>query len=176
MDESREQRIESAYKKLASNLDEVTKSYRTLLEIVRTEREILISAQIEKLHENNASKEAALYKLKALDSARERYARELADLLGTDAVTPRLLDLAQKIAGPKGDQLRRVHSTLELLVRRANELNTENSEYARTALGGLNGAIENIKETVAGKKTYERQGKMSAYGPTRTGNFVRREG
>lgn len=173
--QSRDQRIETAYRKLVTNLDDVTKSYRALLDVVRKEKEFLVNANLEKLQENNGTKEATLYKLKALDSARERYARELADQVGADAAHPRLLELAQKLAGPKGDQLRTIHSTLELLVRRANDLNRENQEYAHSALSGLNGALDNIKETLVGKQTYEKKGRM-AYGPEKTGNFVRREG
>lgn len=171
----RTQRIDSAYKKLISNLDEYTKSYRALLDIVRKEKEILISSDLEKLKENNTAKEASLYKMKALDGARERYAKELADSLGTDSVNPRLLDLAQKITGPRGEQLRNVHSALDMLVRRANELNKENEEYAKSALSGLNGALENVKDTLSPKQTYGQRGTM-AYGPEKTGNFVRRSG
>lgn len=173
--EDRDQRIESAYRKLVTNLEDVTKSYRALLDIVRKEKELLLAAELEKLRENNGFKESALHKLKALDGARERYARELADQLGADAAHPRLLELAQKLAGPKGDQLRNIHSTLELLVRRANDLNRDNAEYAQSALSGLDGALDNIKETLVGKQTYEKKGRM-AYGPEKTGNLVRREG
>ena len=60
----RTQRIDSSFRKLISNLDEYTKSYRALLEIVRKEKEILISSDLEKLKENNDAKEASLYKMK----------------------------------------------------------------------------------------------------------------
>lgn len=169
------QRVEFAYGKLVANLEDLTKSYRSILEMVRRERELLIAADLEKLREHNIGKETALYKLKALDSARERYARELADQLGADSAQPRLLELAQKISGDRGDRLRTIHATLELLVRRASELNRTNEEYARSALSGLSGALENIKDTLVGKQTYEKKGRM-AYGPEKTGNFVRREG
>ncbi len=176
MEQSRDQRIESAYLKLTTNLDDMTKSYRNLLELVRKEKDFLLGADLKKLQENNHSKEAVLFKVKALDVARERYAKDLADQLGGDIANPRLLELAQKLSGTdKGEALRNMHSTLELLVRRASEINQENENYAKAALGNLNGALNDIKGTLSGKSTYESKGKM-AYGPQKSGNFVRREG
>lgn len=176
MEQSRDQRIESAYSKLVTNLEDMTKSYRNLLELVRKEKDFLLGADLKNLQENNYSKEAVLFKVKALDVARERYAKELADQLGGDVANPRLLELAQKLSGTnKGEALRNMHSTLELLVRRASEINQENESYAKSALNNLNGALDDIKETVSGKSTYEKKGKM-AYGPEKTGNFVRRQG
>lgn len=175
MEESREQRSETAYKKLATNLDEMTKSYRSLLDLIRKEKDFLIQSEVKKLAENNELKENMLIKIKTLDGARERYAKELADLVGADAEAPRLLDLAQKMNGPKGDNLRTVHATLELLVRRATEINRENEVYANSALKSLDGSLSNIKDTLVGKNTYERKGKL-AYGPEKAGNFVSKEG
>lgn len=176
MEQSRDQRIETAYQKLVTNLDDMTKSYRALLDLVRKEKDFLLGADLQKLQENNQSKEAVLFKVKALDVARDRYAKELADQLGSDVVNPRLLELAQKLSGSsKGETLRSMHSTLELLVRRASEINQENEGYAKAALSSLNGALDDIKDTLSGKSTYEKKGKM-AYGPEKTGNFVHRKG
>lgn len=175
MEDTRDQRIESARKKLMTNLDDMTKSYRTLLDLVRKEKDFLLQAEIDKLRENNAAKETTLMKLKSLDGARERYAKDLADLVGSDAERPRLLEIAQKMAGPNGDQLRNIHATLELLVRRATEINSENERYAQSALNTLDGAMGDVKETLVGKNTYGQKGKM-AYGPEKAGNFVSKEG
>lgn len=175
MEESRTERIEGAFRKLTSNLDEMTKSYRMLLDLVRKEKDYLLQSEVDKLRENTSLKENTLTKLKALDGARERYAKDLADLVGGDAERPRLLDIAQKMNGPSGDQLRNIHATLELLVRRASEINRENETYAQSALTSLNGAMGNIKDTLVGKNTYERKGRYAS-GPDASGNFVSREG
>lgn len=176
MDAQRDQRIETAYQKLVMNLDEMTKSYRGLLDLVRKEKEFLLASDVAKLGENNQIKESLLFKVRALDAARERYAQDLAGQLGADVTRPRLLELAQKMAGTdRADELRKIHSTLELLVNRAVELNRENEIYAETALKTVSGSIDEIKDSLAGKGTYEKKGKL-AYGPEKTGNFVRREG
>jgi flagellar biosynthesis/type III secretory pathway chaperone len=165
---------EKSYAKLLHSLEDLTKLYRSLLEIVRKEKEYLVSADIEKLQISNQEKESTLYKIRTIDGARERYAKELAGLIGTDVAQPRLLDMARVIQGTEGERLRAIHATLDLLVKRTADLNRENEIYAKSALETLNGAMNDIKETLAGKKTYARQGKM-ATGPDQAGNFVSKE-
>lgn len=174
-DKNREERTHTAFRKLVTNLDDMTKAYRSFLDVVRKEKDFLLQSEIEKLRDNNSIKESTLTKLKALDGARERYAKDLAHVVGSDTESPRLLDIAQKMAGPNGDQLRNIHATLELLVRRATEINKENERYAQSALKTLDGAMGNIKETLVGKTTYQRQGVLSS-DPNKAGNFVRKEG
>lgn len=174
MEETKEQKTESAFHKLVSNLEDLTRIYRTLLDLLRKEKDLLIASDLEALNESNRTKEACLHKLRAMDSARERYAREMAALLGTETRAPRLLELAQRLDGPAGDRLRSIHSTLELLVRRVQEINKDNEQYAKTALSTLSGAMGEVKETLAPKKTYDRKGQM-AHGPDQAGNFARKE-
>ncbi|HWU43736.1 MAG TPA: flagellar protein FlgN [Bdellovibrio sp.] len=166
---------ERAYQKLEANLEELTKIYRSLLEVVRKEKEILIRADREALEENNLHKEDLLFKLRAQDSLRSRYAMDLASVIGADVENPRLLELAQKLAGnPAADRLRTQHAALDILIKRITDINRENEEYTKTALKTLNGAIDNIKETLSGKKTYERKGQYKQ-GPQVSGNFVSKE-
>lgn len=174
MEETKEQKIEVSYAKLVSNLEDFTKLYRTLLDLLRKEKEHLIASNLEALDESNKTKEALIYKLRAQDTARERYARELANLIGADVKSPRLLELAQRLAGPAGDRLRAIHATLEILIRRVGEINKENETYTQSALSVLNGAMGEVKDTLAPKKTYGNQGKM-AHGPEKAGNFVSKE-
>jgi len=162
------------YQKLVNSLEDLTKLYRTLLDTVRKEKELLVAADIEKLQENNLAKESTLAKIRALDVTRERYAKEFAQVIGGDIDNPRLLEMARIIQGPEAVRLRTIHSALEVLVRRTSEINKENEQFAQTALNTLNGAMTDIKDTLAGKKTYARQGKM-AQGPDQSGNFVSKE-
>lgn len=167
--------IERAFHKLEANLEELTKIYRSLLDIVRKEKELLLNADREALDESNKLKEDLLFKLRAQDSLRSRYAMDLATLVGADIENPRLLELAQKLAGtPAADRLRTQHSALDILIRRITEINKENEEYAKSALQTLNGALDDIKETVSGKKTYGGKGQYKT-GPQVSGNFVSKE-
>ncbi|WP_374001219.1 flagellar protein FlgN [Bdellovibrio bacteriovorus] len=127
--------IERAFHKLESNLEELTKIYRSLLDIVRKEKEILLKADRDALDESNKLKEELLFKLRAQDSLRSRYAMELATLVGADTENPRLLELAQKLAGtPAADRLRTQHAALDILIKRITEINKENEEYTKSAL------------------------------------------
>lgn len=167
--------VERAFQKLESNLEELTKIYRSLLDIVRKEKELLLNADRNALEESNKLKEELLFKLRAQDSLRSRYAMDLAGLIGADIENPRLLELAQKMAGsPAADRLRTQHSALDMLIKRITVINKENEEYANSALNTLNGAMNEIKETLSGKKTYEKKGGYKS-GPQVSGNFVSKE-
>lgn len=165
---------ERGIQRLVDNLEEIVTIYRRLLECVRHERECLLNADLAGLEANNQEKDSLVMKVKLADVLRQKLAEECAQKLGGDQQSPRLLELAQKCGGPSGDRLRQLHATLETLVGRVLDLNRENEAYASTALKTLNGALTDIKETLAGKKTYERRGQYKL-GPETTGNFVRKE-
>lgn len=163
-----------AYQKLLISLEEMTKLYRSLLDVVRKEKDFLIAADIEKLNENNKNKETLIYKIRALDASRERLAKEVGKDLGLPMPNPRLMEIAQKVSSAEAEKLRNVHATLEIIVKRVSDLNKENEQYTQSALKNLNGAMNEIKETLSGKHVYERKGKK-AYGPDQAGNFVSKE-
>ncbi len=163
------------FEKLVNNLEEMTKNYRTLLDSVRKEKDLLIKTDIEKLNENNALKEQTLYKIRSMDGLRLNYASELAQLVGADHREPRLLEIAQKMGGAEGDRLRNFHSTLELITKRLVELNKENATYAEAALQTVHAAMDNIRDTFMGnQKTYQKKGNLQQ-GADRAGHLVRKE-
>ena len=159
---------------LSGTLDDLVKVYRNLLETIRREKEILISANLDELNENNRSKEAALLKITQLEDARIAQARELAQLLGLNADAPRLLEIARKIGGTTGDRLTNIHSVLELLLQRVQELNRSNEVLVKSALENITGAMKSIRETLQDKPTYERRGEVKA-NPAGSGQLVSRE-
>ncbi len=166
--------LKSTFQRLESNLQEILKNYRLVLDVLRQEKEILLAADISQLSRINEEKETLLNKIKSLDAARERYSKEMGKHLGLSSATPRLAEIYQALKGPSGESLRLLHSALEMVFTRAQTLNKENAEYTDSALRNLSGAIANIKDTLSGKNTYERKGQMN-YGPERAGNFVSRE-
>lgn len=163
-----------SFEKLVTNLDEMTKQYRLLLECVRKEKDLLIQSDIENLNQSNATKEQILTKIKSIEALRVNYASELAQVVGANTTEPRLLDIAQKIGGPEADKLRSVHSALELLTKRLVEFNKENATYAEAALSTVNSAMDNIKESLMGKKTYQKKGNYQQ-GSDKSGHLVSKE-
>lgn len=166
--------LKSGFQRLESNLQELLKNYRLVLDLLRQEKEVLLSADISKLAKVNSDKDSLLTKIRSLDSARERYTKEIGQLMQLPNPTPRLLELAMALKGAEGEALRQLHSALEMVFTRVQSLNKENADYTESALRNLNGALTNIKDTLAGKNTYERKGQMN-YGPEKAGNFVSRE-
>lgn len=166
--------LDRIYLKLENNLEEITKLYRQMVDVLRKEKEHLIKAEIDKLDESNKLKEAIIVRLKSLDALRVKYATDLTEQLGLDINQPRLLEIARKLGGSKADKLRCVHAALEILMKKIPELNKENEQYVKSALSNVNGAIDNIKGTLAGPSTYRREG-LKEKGSEVTGNLISRE-
>lgn len=161
-----------AGEKLTHNLDELVKIYRSLLDLLRKEKDLLIKSDIEALNESNQTKEKLLLKMRSLDSLRVNYAVELAKLVGADDKQPRLLDIARYTSGALSDRLRSLHSSLEVLLNRVSEINKENAEYCESALTVTEGAMRSIKDAVTGKKNYGPKGKIQTQNSQASGSLV----
>lgn len=146
---------------LIQNLDEQVKVYRHLLDIVRKEKDILISANLDDLNENNRSKEAMLIRIRSLENSRIELAKRLGASLGMESQSPRLLDIALRLEAKDADRLRSIHSVLDLLLKRVQEHNRKNEVLVQSALANVTGAMNNLKNVLEDKKTYERKGEKA---------------
>lgn len=158
---------------LVSVLEEQIRVYRHLLESVRKEREILISANLDDLNENNRTKEAMLIKIREHEVQRLTASHEVCRLLGLVDEHPRLLEMARHLDNESADKLRNIHSVLELLLRRVQEHNKQNEALVHAALTNITGAMNAIKGTLAEKPTYQKKGEVE--GHTNAGQLVSRE-
>ena len=161
------------YKKLADRIEDLIKVYRHLLGVVRKEREILISANLSDLNENNKSKEAMLIKARHIEEDRIKASQALAISEGLSENT-KLLEFARHIGGATGDRLRNVHSVLELLLKRVREHNSQNEILVKSALENITGAMGSICKTLKDKPTYQKTGGMTSR-PTDSGQLVSKE-
>lgn len=166
--------IDRTFEKLVKNLEELTKNYRLLLELVRSERDLLKESNVVKLNELNQNKENYIQAIQSLDALRMNYATDLAQAVGADTAQPRLLEIAQKLGGANGDRLRNIHSALELLLSRVFEINRGNAKAAESALQNVNKTLESFKENLMGQKTYQNKGQYQT-GPEKSGHLVSRE-
>lgn len=162
------------YNGLTECLDNLVKVYRSLLEVVRREKEILTSSKLDELTENNKAKDAMLVRIRSLENSRLKLARELAGAVGADTESPRLLEIATRIESVSADKLRNLHSVLDLLVRRVSEVNKQNEELVQSALSNITGAMEAIRDTLEVKPTYGQKGSMAAI-KNEGGSIVRKE-
>jgi hypothetical protein len=165
---------QSLYEKFKANLQELIRHYQLLLKTIESEKEILIKADAAEIDKSNASKELLLQKLKLIDVTREKYAKEFSQRLGMNLESPRLLEIAEKLDTQRAFELQRMHQILERLVKQVSVANKENESHAEYALSVLKGSLSEIKQTLSGKKNYDKKGKLSA-GPDKAGNFASRE-
>ncbi|GIL16697.1 MAG: hypothetical protein BroJett040_04480 [Oligoflexia bacterium] len=173
MDQSNTNRQE-VYFQLLSGLDELVRLYRTLLDLMVREKDILIQVDLDKIQESNQAKELLLHKIRQADAEREKHAIELTKIIGGDIRQPRLLEIAKKMKSDEAVKLKSVHTALDLLLRQITEQNNENEKYAASALNIFNGALGDIKDSLIGKKTYGKKGVMTE-GAEKSGNFVSKE-
>lgn len=162
------------YTDLSDCLESLIKVYRSILEVVRKEKEILVASRLDELNENNKSKDAMLVRVRSLENQRMKCARDLAQAVGADVEQPRLLDIANHCDPRWQDRLRNLHSVLELLVRRVAEVNRQNEELVKAALDNITGAMEAIRDGLKPKATYARQGQVAS-GKAEGGRLVSRE-
>ena len=164
------------YAELIESLDALIKQYRHLLETVRKEKDVLVAAKVDELNESNKIKDATLVRIRSLENTRMKVARDLAQCVGADVESPRLLDIATRLDGQRSDKLRSLHATLDLLVKRTSEVNKQNEELAQAALANISGAMSAIRDELQPKPTYARQGAMATAAPAASaGNLVSRE-
>jgi FlgN protein len=160
--------------RLILNLEELTKNYRQLLDLVRKEKQLLIDANTDAINESNLQKEILLIKIQELDAFRIAYASELADQLNIPKAEARLLNIAIHLGGAHGDKLRSQHAALEMILKRLSEINKENAFFAETALQTVGKALDSLKETLTGQKTYQNKGKYQQ-GADKSGHLVSKE-
>ena len=159
--------------KLDSNLDEIIKVYRHLLNVVRKEKEILIAADLDELNLNNRSKEAMLIKARSLEESRQAIVKELAEAEGL-ASDIRLKDLALHFGGAEGERFQKLHSVLNLLLKRVREHNQYNEGLVSSALDTVTGGMQNIRESVGEQRNYKKGGKLNDAQPG-SGRLVSKE-
>ena len=166
--------VKNLYSKLSEMLEDLVRVYRHLLQIVRKEKQILISANLDELNENNKSKEAMLVKIQDIELARQDVVKALAQKLKVIGDSPKLKELAQALGGSEAERLLSFQSVLELLFKRVQEINKENEVLVNAALQNITGAINEIKGTLSDKPTYKNQGKMTE-GAGLPGQLVRKQ-
>lgn len=165
--------IQDRVDRLIAILEEQIKVYRHLLEVVRKEKEILVSANLDELNDNNRAKEAMLIKIRALEAERLTKALEIHAALGLPGDQPRLLELARHMPEAINEKMHSVHNVLELLLKRVQEYNRQNETLVQSALSNITGAMNAIKGTLAEKPTYQKKGEVE--GHTAAGQLVSRE-
>jgi flagellar biosynthesis/type III secretory pathway chaperone len=143
---------------LVDCLDSLVKVYRSLLDVVRREKEILVGSKLDELSENNKTKDAMLVRIRSLENQRTKCARDFAMTVGADVEHPRLLDISNHCPPEQSSKLRNMHAVLELLIRRVAEVNKSSEELVQAALQNITGAMDAIRDGLKPKAVYCKQG------------------
>lgn len=166
--------VRALYSQLNQMLEDLVRVYRHLLQVVRKEKQILVAVNLDDLNENNKSKEAMLVKIQDIELARQEVANQLAKKLNIAGPFPKLKDFAQALGSAESERLLSYQSVLELLFKRVQEINKENEVLVNAALKNINGAMTEIKGTLADKPTYKNQGQLNE-GVGLPGQLVRKQ-
>ena len=168
-----ENRVQDNVSHLHGTLEEQVKVYRLLLDLVRKEKDILISANLDELNDNNRGKEAMLIRIRALEIQRQKWALEVHRELALEGDEPRLLDMAKHLDETRAERLRSVHNVLELLLRRVQDYNRGNEALVHSALSNITDAMNQLKGNLSEKPTYQKKGEKG--GAATAGQLVSRE-
>jgi flagellar biosynthesis/type III secretory pathway chaperone len=167
--------IQKIFQGLESCLGELCDSYKKIISVLEVEKKHLISGSTDEMFLANIEKESLLKKISGIEGLRLGFAASLARSLGLPDSTPKLLDLANALKGqPEELVLRDWYQRISEVIQKVQELNSENEVLVVAALRSVGGALDNIKDSLAGKKTYRRSGQFKS-GPEQSGNFISKE-
>jgi flagellar biosynthesis/type III secretory pathway chaperone len=164
-----------AYEELVESLDQLVKVYRQLLETVRRENDILVSAKMDEISSVNQTKEKLIYKVRELDDQWQKAAQHLATEFQMPDVQPSLMELSRNYRGDEAVKLEQIHSVLTLLVARITEINKRNEVLVQAALSHITGAMNSITETLNENPLYKKSGGMEPINKDAQGRLVQRE-
>ena len=167
--------IDKIFQGLESCLSELCDLYGKVISLLEVEKKHLVGGSTDDIFLAHSEKESLLKKISGIEGLRLGFTASLARSLGLAEATPRLLDLAHALKGqPQELILRDWYQRISQVIQKVQELNSENEVLVTAALRNLGGALDNIKETLAGKKTYRRSGQFKS-GPEQSGNFISKE-
>mgnify|MGYP001570559688 FL=1 len=151
--------------------------YRQLMDFVRAEREALVQADIKGIHEALAGKEALLQLIQQTEKERMQVVAELALLWKKPLRDLTLTAIIHHVQGTdlkRAEQLRSVHTTLNMMIQRVRENNEDNRAFVEKSLVHIGEMKRNVLgEAVPRADTYNPQGQRSAN--TGSSRLVNRE-
>lgn len=162
------------YSELVQHLKALVNTYRALHTVVRSEKNALMSADVQSLAGLNAAKIKLIQNVKKAESAWSAIAEEMRGS-ETDSKTPRLVFLALKLEGEERTYLLRLRKVLNLLVERTHEMNKQNALLIESALAHVGGAMNAIRQDMSKDSTYQNKGKKKDSSEKLSGRLMSKE-
>lgn len=171
--------MESIVQSLLQALQQLVGSYRQLFEVVRDERESLVSMDVKKIEENTHKKELIVEDIFRKERDRRKTVQMLAKLwnLPEDKVT--ISQIVLRVQGSNiklANEVESMWRTLDLQIKRTSEQNQYNRELLEKSLAHLESMKQNILGASAAKsETYNPYGKKSTSSASSEPRVISRE-
>lgn len=163
------------YPELVLKLKELVSIYRSLYTVVRSEKNALMTANLEALTGLNAAKIKLIAKVKVAEAAWSQVAEEMNSPQAEDNKTPRLVSLALQLEGDQRTYLLRMRKVLNILIERSHNLNKENARLIESALAHVSGAMDAIRQDIAKDSVYQKKGKKQDSNEKMSGRLMSKE-
>lgn len=166
--------MHSLYDSLISILRKEIEVCRELRASLIHEREMLVGASAEAVHESNARKEACILKAGMLEDAREELIGKITALLGLSGRETQLSVLLSHGENGQREEMQECRSTLRSLLTDIQELNQRNKILLDTSLSRVQRSIDFLGQMIYPGATYLSTGRLK--GTDLHGKILSREG
>ena len=136
--------------------------YSLLQELLVSERDVLVSADLTQLSEFQRSKQAFIDRLRILEGERSQI------LARFPAPHPKMIsEILPRVSESEREELSQLRDILMMAAQSVKELNQGVEALAESALQNVRGVMGGLREEMKPKKTYQRKGQIA---PTEVGS------
>lgn len=171
--------MEIIVQSLLQTLQQLVGSYRQLFEVVRDERECLVSMDVKKIEEMTHKKELIVEDIFRKERDRRKAVQELSKLwnISEDKITISKVVLRVQATNIKlASDVESIWRTLDLQIKRTSDLNQYNRELLEKSLAHLESMKQNILGASSAKsETYNPYGKKSTSSASTEPRIISRE-
>ncbi len=157
--------LEDLYKIIIKETD----LYKSLLNVLHEENQIILNSSVEKLHTNNKKKEVLILQIKLLDETCIRILEKIHhELPGQQVLPPSLKQIIESMKEPAASPMKTVYSKLLSIAQTVKEINTANDRLIKGSLRAIKSSISFLLSCAStGSPFYENNGQL------KTDNFVK---
>lgn len=149
-----------ALNELIATLEQTHTLYGNLLQVVETERQLVLQSNIEDLSAVLVDKQNILAQLNILEKRRNAQIQQIADEMNIPSQQFNLSTLAAHVSAPYTDQIQHWRMELGGLVASIGKANEENRSLLRHCLTIVQGGLQFLQHWAAPPSVYGASGKI----------------
>ncbi len=158
--------------RLVDCLTEQKSLYFRIVEVLTSEKNYLILADIQSLVENNKLKEALLSKSRALEKIRQLKTDDLLKALSLDSKKS-ISDIVPLLPKDKAKALIQIQSELAIVIQDLKKVNLQNEKLVQNAKSAIETGLKSMKGESPETQIYKKQGTLE--GGRASGKIVSKE-